>query len=336
MAHQTVIQISAYDPSYKGIEAVQAPIPEPGHGEVLVRMTLRPVNPADVFSALGVYPGFTPAAMPAVLGLEGTGKVAKLGPGTSGRIKEGQRVVATSWPSAVGNGTWQQYVVVSEEVLVAVPDAVSDEAAAQALVNPVPVIAMFQGLAVPKGEWVVITAAGSALGRMALSYAKTLGVRTIGTVRRKEQVQEVKDAGADEVLVLPGDNAGERIKQITGGKLAWGAIDAVAGDVPKQIAEGVRNNGTIYLYGAMNGLDVAWSVIPTLFRNITLKGMWLVPWLAEHTPEQQRAVLETSLANFVSGVFPASKGEVLPLEEAVKGLQLQAVVGRQGKVLLQG
>ena len=41
----------------------------------------------------------------------------------------------------------------------------------------------------------VITAAGSALGRMALSYAKTLGVRTIGTVRRKEQVQEVKDAG---------------------------------------------------------------------------------------------------------------------------------------------
>ena len=38
-----------------------------------------------------------------------------------------------------------------------------------------------------------------------------------------------------------------------------------------QIAEGVRNNGTIYLYGAMDGLDVAWSVIPTLFRNITLK-----------------------------------------------------------------
>jgi NADPH:quinone reductase-like Zn-dependent oxidoreductase len=45
------------------------------------------------------------------------------------------------------------------------------------------------------GEWVIITAAGSALGRMALSYAKTLGVRTIATVRRKEQVQEVKDAG---------------------------------------------------------------------------------------------------------------------------------------------
>ena len=51
----------------------------------------------------------------------------------------------------MGNGTWQQYVVVSEEVLVAVPDAVSDEAAAQSLINPVPVIAMFQGLAVPKG-----------------------------------------------------------------------------------------------------------------------------------------------------------------------------------------
>ena len=66
----------------------------------------------------------------------GVGTVDRLGDGAT-RFKEGQRVVAAPWSAKRGDGTWQQYAVVDETALIGVPDSVSDESAAQAIVNPV-------------------------------------------------------------------------------------------------------------------------------------------------------------------------------------------------------
>ncbi len=66
------MQIKAFGTNYDETVAIaQVPVPEPGPGEALVRINCRPVNPADVFSVMGVYPGFVPKGMPAVPGLEG-------------------------------------------------------------------------------------------------------------------------------------------------------------------------------------------------------------------------------------------------------------------------
>ena len=82
----------------------------------------------------GVYPGFTPASLPAVPGLDGYGVVEKNGPGAS-KFPAGARVVAAPWPVKEGRGTWQQYVAVPEAALVAVAEGVSDADAAQFLVR---------------------------------------------------------------------------------------------------------------------------------------------------------------------------------------------------------
>lgn len=127
---------NAADPT-STISVVETPIPSPGEGEVVVKLTLRPINPADIFSLMGVYPGFQPAeGVVPVPGLEGTGVVVALGPAAS-KFSEGQRVVGAPFPTVEGGiGTWQQYLVVPESCLVAVPDSVSDETAAQYYVNP--------------------------------------------------------------------------------------------------------------------------------------------------------------------------------------------------------
>lgn len=78
---------------------------------------------------------------------------------------------------------------------VAVPDGVSDEAAAMALVNPVTIIGMVEELAVPKGEYLLVAAAGSALSRMVITYCKHLGIKTIGIVRRRAQAEEIHQEG---------------------------------------------------------------------------------------------------------------------------------------------
>ncbi|GLC36080.1 hypothetical protein PLESTF_000559700 [Pleodorina starrii] len=269
------------------------------------------------------------------------GEVVSLGPDTSGRLAPGTRVVATQWRCASeGVGTWQQYVVAPEEDLVPVPDDLPDEAACQALINPVPVIGMLQELDVPKDDYIIVTAAGSALGHMAIRYAKSRDIRVVATCRRAEQVQELKDAGAYEAMVLATDADAEalakRVSELTGGRGAWGALDSIAGSSPARIAPAIRVGGSIIVYGAMGGANIEWNVVQGLFRQVALKGFWLVPWLASKSAEEQRAVLAEVLEHMRSGLLPPMKTDVRPLEQAAAALRDQATVGRTSKIVLQG
>ena len=109
----------------KPLVIASLPKPTPTGSEVLVRLLVRPVNPADSLSIMGIYPGFRPASLPAVPGLEGMGVVEAVGDKVT-LVKTGQRVVPLNAP-----GTFQEYVIMAQEALLPLPDDVTDEAAAQ-------------------------------------------------------------------------------------------------------------------------------------------------------------------------------------------------------------
>lgn len=100
------------------VQVVDAPMPEPKEGEVLVNAYLRPVNPTDVILIKTGWGGMVP--LPSTPGSEGVGKVVKNGPGAS-KFKEGQRVAAAPWPQFQGRGSWAQYVAIPEKDLVDFP-----------------------------------------------------------------------------------------------------------------------------------------------------------------------------------------------------------------------
>lgn len=100
------------------VQVVDAPMPEPKQGEVLVNAYLRPVNPTDVILIKTGWGGLVP--LPSTPGSEGVGKVVKNGPGAS-KFKEGQRVAAAPWPQFQGRGSWAQYVAIPEKDLVSHP-----------------------------------------------------------------------------------------------------------------------------------------------------------------------------------------------------------------------
>jgi NADPH:quinone reductase-like Zn-dependent oxidoreductase len=103
-------------------------IPQPGAGQVLLRMRLATINPSDLLQVRGLYG--RKAELPATAGLEGLGVVDALGPGVNG-VERGQRVAPLT-----AQGTWADYLVVPSETLVTVPDGLADESAAQIAVNP--------------------------------------------------------------------------------------------------------------------------------------------------------------------------------------------------------
>ena len=217
------IRFHHFGPPAEALQLDDLPEEMPGPGQVRLRLTHRPINPSDLLTISGHY-GRLPR-LPAVAGLEGVGRVAALGEGVTG-WRVGDRAI----PLGAG-GTWRESVTVAAAQLLPVPDAVSDETAAQFVVNPVTAWVMLEEeLALRPGDWLAQTAAGSALGRLVIQLAQLRGYHTVNFVRRPEQVAELLALGADAVFCTDEADVAGRVRALTDGRGVAGALDAVGGE----------------------------------------------------------------------------------------------------------
>src|SRR5207248_9118095 len=117
---------------------------------------------------------------------------------------------------AVLNGTggnWAEHVVIPARQAVPVPSFLTDEQAASFFVNPASALVMTRDvLRVPRGAWLLQTAAGSALGRMVIRLGRQQGFRTLNVVRRREQAEEILQAGGDAVICTADESIEERVQ----------------------------------------------------------------------------------------------------------------------------
>ncbi|KAI8928323.1 hypothetical protein BC831DRAFT_448828 [Entophlyctis helioformis] len=330
----TAITLSSYGVDKLTVSEVARPTAGPN--QVVVNVKLRPVNPADVFSVLGVYPGFAPKTLPATPGLEGYGIVTEVGPGVT-RVAVGARVVPF-FDTLNGHGSWQEFVVVDEQELAIVPDSVSDATAAQLIVNPISVLGMLDRLAVPKGEFVLQSAAGSTLGRQLIQIAKSRGIKTVNLVRRSAQIDELKAIGADVVVSTEGLDTPAKITaailEATGGKHPYGAVDAVGGNITEALTLAVRVGGTVIVYGAMEGMSCSAGVGSLIFRGITITGYWLGKEFPLMGVKGRQAITSEALDLITRGVLEPFSGEIFPLADIGAAVGKSMAAARGGKVLV--
>lgn len=309
------------------LQISEAPTPSPGPAEVLVRMRVRPVNPSDLLTIRGFY-GTLPT-LPATPGYEGMGVVEAAAP-DAGALQVGQRVIPVHT-----SGTWQEFLVTKAPHLIAPPDGISDESAAQFLVNPLSAwIMLTEELAMQPGQWLLQTAAGSTLSRVVLQVARLRNVRTINVVRRREQREELKALGADEVICTEDEDLGQRVMSITDGAGVPAAIDAVGSETGSDAVRVLAPGGSMLTYGMLSFTPIEIHGGQMVFRTTSVRGFWLAPWLQRVSAEKRRAVFADVLTSM-------AKGEIVPPVEAKYDLGevLEAVrhaerPGRRGKVLL--
>jgi NADPH2:quinone reductase len=313
----------------KVLHLAEVPKPEPGPGQVLVRLRARPINPSDLYYVRGLY-GIQPQ-LPATPGFEGAGVIEAVGPEVRG-FAVGQRVIPLGAP-----GTWQEYLPVNAAQLIPTPEPLSDAIAAQFVVNPLTAWVMAtEELALQPGQWLLQTAAGSTLGRVMLQIARLRGFKTINVVRRREQVAELKDLGADEVICTADENLVERVMTITGKAGVRAAIDAVGGEVGGQVASALGERGQMLVYGLLSQQPLPIDGGAMIFRSSTVRGFWLSAWF-QHTPaERQRQTVGELLGLMASGqLVPPIEAEY-DLKDVVQAVQHAERSGRHGKVLLVG
>lgn len=324
------LRFSQFGPPADVLSLEEMPLPEPREGQVRIRLTHRPINPADLLTVTGQYGRLPP--LPATPGGEGTGVIDALSPGMSG-LEIGQRVI----PLGPSGGTWAEYVLADAARLLPVPESVSDQTAAQFVVNPVTAWVMLEEvLALEAGDWLLQTAAGSTLGRVVLQIAQLRGYKTVNLVRRAEQTEELLRLGADAVFSTSEKNLVEHVRALTGGSGVTGVIDAVGGATGSLALQCLRPGGTMLVYGMLSEEPLPLHSGEMLFRGLTVSGFWLSHWFRTTPVANVTGTLASLLGHMAAGhLVPPVEAEY-DLSDFAAALAHAQQPGRQGKVLLTG
>jgi NADPH2:quinone reductase len=228
----------------EALQLVDLPIPQPGPGQVLIRIEATGVNFIEVYFRKGVYK----ASFPMIPGSEAAGTVEELGPGVNG-FKDGDAVASTSVI-----GSYAEYALVPAAQLVKVPEGLSLESAAAVLLQGM--TAHYLAVStypLKKDETALVHAGAGGVGLLLTQIAARIGARVITTVSTEEKAEISREAGASDVILYTEQDFEAEAKRLTGGK----GVDVVYDGVGKTTFDKSLNclhpRGMMVLFGASSG-----------------------------------------------------------------------------------
>lgn len=219
-------------------------LPEPGQGELLVRNRAIGLNFIDTYFRTGLYP----TQLPFVPGNEGAGEVVSVGPGVT-EFKPGDRV---AYVATLGSYAEQRIVPVNS--VVALPEAVSFEAAASMMLKGLTAeYLLHRTYQVKAGDTILVHAAAGGTGLILCQWGKALGAKVIGTVGSQEKAELAKSHGADHAILYREEDFAARVKEITGGELCAVVYDGVGKDTFLKSLDCLRPFGVLASFGNASG-----------------------------------------------------------------------------------
>lgn len=303
------------------------PLPEPGPGQVRLRIALSPIHNHDLWTIRGTY-GFKPA-LPAASGTEALGIVDALGEGVE-HLAVGQRVA-----SGGTFGVWAEYALTNAAGLIPVPEALADEQAAQLISMPFSAISLLQFLDVAEGDWIVQNAANGAVGRMLAQLAAARGINVLGLVRRRDGIDELRAQGIEHVVSTEEDDWRTQATAITGGAPIIAGVDSVGGDSSGDVLSLLAENGTLVAFGAMNSPIMNISSSDVIFKQATVKGFWGSKVSQTMDAANRRALFGELIARVSEGSLTLPVAGVFDASDVADAVRASNAPGRIGKVLLK-
>jgi NADPH2:quinone reductase len=204
-------------PAREVFSVVEVPTPEPGPGEVRVRLATSGVNPSDV-KRRGAAPAGKPAEFPLVIPhSDGAGTIDKVGPGVAGG-RVGERVWTLNAQFKRAFGTAAQYCVLPSAFALHLPDNVDFSVGA---CLGIPALTAYHAIMLDdsvRGKTLLVQGGAGAVGFYAIQFAKLDGATVITTVSSDEKAQRARSAGADHIINYRTDDRKSRVAEITGGK----------------------------------------------------------------------------------------------------------------------
>jgi len=323
----------------------ESTLPEPGPGEVRLRVLTASASFTDVMVRKGMY-GEAPAEPPLVPGYDLVGVIDKLGPDVSG-FETGQRVAAlTVW------GAYTEYAVRPTTYLVPVPDGLSDEAAVALILSYTTAYQMLHRVAkVSEGQTVLIHGASGAVGTALAQLGKVAGLHMVGTASTGKQ-DYVRSLGVQPIDYKNEDFVG-RTLELTAGTGVDAAFDAISLDNFKRSYQTLNSNGQLILYGlytatltgeaggtsgligeflGMKWQQFLWDWFPDDSKTT---GFYSITDMRQEHPEWFRQDLATLFDLAVTGQIAPNIWKTMPLAEAAAAHRYIEDRAVKGKIVLR-
>jgi NADPH:quinone reductase len=315
-----VIQIQVKEPGgAESMRLIETPLPQAGPGQALVRVEAAGVNYIDVYFRTGQYP----AERPITLGMEGAGQVTAVGEGVT-EFAPGDRVAY-----AMSRGSYASYAVVPVSLLVRIPEEVTSQTAAAAMLQGMTAHYLTHStFPIKSGHKALVHAAAGGAGLLVVQMAKMLGAHVIGTVSTNEKADRARAAGCDDVILYTREDFVAATKKLVG------AVDVVYDSVgATTFLKGfdvLRPRGMMALFGQSSGPVAALD--PQL---LNAKGSVFLtrPSLGHHVANREELLWRAGdvLSWTASGKIEVRIDKTYPLEDAPlahKALESRATSGK--------
>jgi NADPH:quinone reductase-like Zn-dependent oxidoreductase len=319
------VEITDYGAPEAVAHCIEVPdVGAPGPGEIVFDVLAFPINPADISFCRGSYRLRPP--LPATPGAECVGRVTACGAGV-GDVRPGDLVVHMQ------RENWVQRRRIAAADAIPLPAGLDLAQAAMLRINPATALLLLEDHGnLARGDWVIQNVANSAVGRHLIVLAKEKGLRTLNVVRRDDVAGELRALGAD-VVLTDGPDLARRAQAAVAGAPIRLAIDAVAGEATKRIADCLADGGVVASYGSMSGGDVVISRA-ALGRGVALRAFMLGDGLAKRPAATVRAIYAELAGKVRDGLLKAPVEATYPIDEIRPALVHAQRGGRNGKVLV--
>ena len=306
----------------------EVPTPEPGRGEVRVRVRATAVNRADLLQRMGLYPA-PPDSPQQIPGLELAGEIDAVGAGVTA-WKPGDRVFGL-----VGGGAYAEQVVTHADTLAAMPEGLSfTDAAAipEAFITAWDAMVTQAGLGA--GETVLVHAVGSGVGTAAVQIARALSARALGTARTAAKLARAAQLGMDRGFTVAGGKFADDVLRATGGRGVDVVLELVGGGYVAEDLACAASRARIVVVGLMAGVRAELDLSLILRKRLVLRGTQL-----RARPLGEKIAVTQTFARHVvplvaSGALVPVVDRVLPLREAAQAHQIMASNEGFGKLVL--
>ncbi|HEU4463627.1 MAG TPA: quinone oxidoreductase [Gemmatimonadota bacterium] len=299
------------------------PRPEPGPGQIRVRVARAGVNFVDTYLRTGAY---DPGELPATAGKEGAGRVDGVGPGVGG-VSAGDRVAFFD-----AQGSYADWVVLPAARAIPLPPGIDDlQAAALPLQGMTARYLIHEIRPLTPGDTVLIHAAAGGVGHLAVQMARRAGAVVFATCSTGQKAARVRELGAEHVIRYDQVDFAERVLELTGGRGVDVAIDGVGRATFVNSVRATRIRGHVIFFGQASGP-------PDPIQPRRLLGSRTLTTASLFDYARTRGELMTLagpvMAAAADGTLRAWVDRELPLEEAILAHQLLEGRRTMGKLLL--
>jgi NADPH:quinone reductase-like Zn-dependent oxidoreductase len=302
-----------------------ADVGAPTADEVVFDVLAFPINPADMWFCRGSYRLKPP--LPATPGAECVGRVTAVGANVK-HVKAGDLVINLQ------RENWAQKRKVKGDDAIPLPAGIDLKQAAMVRINPPTAQLMLSDFVDLKGgDWVIQNVANSAVGRLLIVLAHQRGLRTVNVVRRAELANQLKQLGAD-LVIVDGDDLAARVARETGNANIRLGVEAIGGAATGRIVECVGTDGTVVHYGSMSGEDPRAGRSNFIYRGVRLTGFMLGRFLAKRSPQKIREIYADLAGQVMAGKLSAPVDTVYPIDNIKEALAHADKGGRNGKILV--